>query len=235
MRLPLVLALAAALALPACGAGQETAPAGPTASPEPEAALPNVARVVCESGLAPTVETPAVKPQRDGVHIEFVNGTGKDLGFSIEDPSEGGLGAGAPPGTSTQIVDLHPGTVTIACYDDAAEDGSEVPRSPLEIVDQDGVWISTRLTCSSDTGFSQTVDYMQGARGEADPLEAAQKALEHYTKPEDVVEAAGYPDTEVRIYRFVRAGDVLATVSLWDDGADGWLPDTVTGCGELEG
>lgn len=235
MRLPLVLALAAALALPACGAGQATAPAGPTASPEPEAALPNVARVVCESGRAPTVETPAVKPQRDGVHIEFVNGTGKDLGFSIEDPSEGGLGAGAPPGTSTQIVDLHPGTVTIACYDDAAEDGSEVPRSPLEIVDQDGVWISTRLTCSSDTGFSQTVDYMQGARGEADPLEAAQKALEHYTKPEDVVEAAGYPDTEVRIYRFVRAGDVLATVSLWDDGADGWLPDTVTGCGELEG
>lgn len=235
MRLPLVLALAAALALPACGAGQETAPAGSTESPEPEAALPNVARVVCESGRAPTVETPAVKPQRDGVHIDFVNETGKDLGFSIEDPSEGGMGAGAPPGTSTQIVDLHPGTVTIACYDDATEDGSEVPRSPLEIVDQDGVWISTRLTCSSDTAFSQTVDYMQGARGEADPLEAARTALEHYTQPEDVIEPAGYPDTEVRIYRLVRTGDVLATVSVWDDGAGGWLQDTVTGCGELEG
>lgn len=235
MRLPLALGLATALALPACGAGQETAPAGSTASPEPEAALPNAARVVCESGRAPTVETPAVKPQRDGVHIDFVNETGKDLGFSIEDPSEGGMGAGAPPGTSTQIVDLHPGTVTIACYDDATEDGSEVPRSSLEIVDQDGVWISTRLTCSSDTAFSQTVDYMQGARGEADPLAAARNALEPYTQPEDIVEPAGYPDTDVRIYRLVRTGDVLATVSLWDDGAGGWLQDTVTGCGELEG
>ena len=235
MRLPLALGLAAALALPACGAGQETAPAGSTASPEREAALPNVARVVCESGRAPTVETPTVKPQRDGVHIDFVNETGKELGFSIEDPSEGGLGAGAPPGTSTQIVDLHPGAVTIACYDHGTEDGSEVPRSPLEIVNQDGVWISTRLTCSSDTAFSQTVDYIQGARGEADPLEAARKALEHYTQPEDVVEPAGYPDTDVRIYRLVRAGDVLATVSLWDDGAGGWLQDTLTGCGELEG
>jgi hypothetical protein len=235
VRLPLTFLLAAAVALPACGAGQEAVPAGSTESREPEATLPNVAHVVCESGRAPTVETPAVKPQRDGVHIDFVNETRKDLGFSIEDPSEGGLGAGAPPGTSTQVVDLHPGTVTIACYDDATEDGSEVPRSSLEIVDQDGVWISTRLTCSSDTAFSQTVDYIQGARGEAEPLEAARKALEHYMQPDDVVEPAGYPDTEVRIYRLVRTGDVLATVSLWDDGAGGWLPDTLTGCGELEG
>jgi hypothetical protein len=235
VRLPLTFLLAAAVALPACGAGQEAVPAGSTESREPEAALPNVAHVVCESGRAPTVETPAVKPQRDGVHIDFVNETRKDLGFSIEDPSEGGLGAGAPPGTSTQVVDLHRGTVTIACYDDATEDGSEVPRSSLEIVDQDGVWISTRLTCSSDTAFSQTVDYIQGARGEAEPLEAARKALEHYMQPDDVVEPAGYPDTEVRIYRLVRTGDVLATVSLWDDGAGGWLPDTLTGCGELEG
>lgn len=235
MRLPLTFLLAAALALPACGAGQEVVPAGSTESREPEAVLPDVARVVCESGRAPTVETPAVRPQRDGVHIDFVNETGKVLGFSIEDPSEGGLGAGAPPGTSAHVVDLHPGTVTIACYDDATEDGSEVPGSSLEIVDQDGVWISTRLTCSSDTAFSQTADYIQGARGEADPLEAARKALEHYMQPDDVVEPAGYPDTEVRIYRLVRTGDVLATVSLWDDGAGGWLPDTVTGCGELEG
>jgi hypothetical protein len=32
----------------------------------------------------------------------------------------------------------------------------------------------------------------------------------------------------------VRAGDVLANVSLFRDGAGGWLPDTVTGCSELE-
>lgn len=234
MRRPLIVVLAAALALPACGAGQETVPAGLTESPEPEAApaLPNVARVVCASGRAPMIETLAVKPQRDGVHVQFVNETDKDLVFSIEDPSEGGLGSGAPRGTSTQVVDLHPGTVSIACYDGLTEDGSEVPRAPLEIADEDGVWISAKLDCAA--GFSGTSDYVEGARGDSDPHTAARRALASYMQPDDVVERAGYPDAATPLYRLVRAGEVLAVVDLSDDGAGGWLPDTVTGCSSLE-
>jgi hypothetical protein len=67
-------------------------PAGSTQSSEPDAPLPEVARVVCQEREAPTIETPAVKPQRDGVHVRFVNETGKEPAFSIEDPSEGGMG-----------------------------------------------------------------------------------------------------------------------------------------------
>jgi hypothetical protein len=31
----------------------------------------------------------------------------------------------------------------------------------------------------------------------------------------------------------MRAGETLATVSLFRNGADGWLADTVTGCSSL--
>jgi hypothetical protein len=226
-----LLVVAAVFALTACGAGPEVGPAGSTEISQPEA-LPDVARVVCQAESPPQVETPVVKPQPDGVHIRFVNETGKDLAFSIEDPSEGGMGAGARQGTSTQVIDLHPGMVSIACYDAITEDGSEVAKTPLEIVDEDGVWIPARLTCAA--AFSTHADYTLEARGDPDPLEAARGGLESYMQPGDVVEPAGYPEAETPLYRLVRAGEVLAIVDLEDDGAGGWLPSTVTGCSSLE-
>jgi hypothetical protein len=180
------------------------------------------------------IETPAVKTRRDGVHFLVVNETGMELDFSIEDPSEGAMGTGAPQGRATHVTDLHPGTVSISCYDPYTEDGSEVARAPLEIVDEDGIWIPTRLQCTSEFAFSQTVEYVSSARGKSDPLAAAEDALEGYTQQGDVVEAAGYPDTPERIYRLMRAGNVLANVSLFRDDSGGWLPDTVNGCSELE-
>lgn len=234
MGVKLVLALTlAALALSACGAEQEAEPSGSTegSAADLTAPLPDVARVTCESEGAPRVGSPAVKPQRDGVHLEFVNESGKDLSFSIEDSGGGGMGSDAPQGTSSQAVDLHPGTVLIACYDSFTEDAGEVAQTPLEIVDQDGLWIPATLDCA--LGFSGTSDYVEGARGKTDPLEAAQEALAGYMKKDDFVEPAGYPDTLTRIYRLVRAGETLGTVSLFDDGAGGWLADTVTGCSSL--
>jgi hypothetical protein len=227
-----LLVVAALLALTGCGAGSETTgPAGSTQNSEPEA-LQDVARVICQAESPPRVETPAVKPQPDGVHIRFVNRTGKELTFSIEDPGEGGMGANAPQGTSTHVVDLHPGTVSIACYDGFTEDGSEVATAPLRIVDKHGVWIPATLTCAA--AFSGHTDYAPEARGDADPLEAARGGLEGYMQPGDVVEPAGYPEAEQPVYRLVRAGEVLAIVDLEDDGAAGWLPSTVTGCSSLE-
>jgi hypothetical protein len=73
-----------------------------------------------------------------------------------------------------------------------------------------------------------------GARGEDDPLAAAKGALAPYMRDGDVVERAGYPDAEAPTYRLVRAGETLATVSLFEDGAGGWLADTVTGCSSLQ-
>jgi len=227
-----LLIVAAVFALSACGAGRTTAPAGSTESSE-SGALPDFARVVCQATGPPRVETPAVKPQPDGVHIRFVNETGKDLSFSIEDPSGGGMGADAPEGTSTQVVNLHPGTVSIACFDAFTEDAGKVAQTALEIVDEDGVWIPARLTCTQR--FSGFTDYAAGARGKADPLEAAREGLDSYIRASDTIELAGYPDAkETLLYRLVRAGDVLAIVELEDDGVGGWLAGNVTGCSSLD-
>jgi hypothetical protein len=130
------------------------------------------------------------------------------------------------------VVDLHPGTVSIACYDGFTEDGSDVATTALEIVDEDGVWIPARLTCARR--FSSDADYAADARGSPDPLEAAREGLHGYTRGGDIVEQAGYPEAkETLLYRLVRAGDVLAIVELEDDGAGGWLSSNVTGCSSL--
>jgi hypothetical protein len=229
MKLVLVLAVAAALGLAACGAGDDTAPAESAESPEPQAALPDVARVVC-AVHGTRLETDAVKPQPDGIHLEVVNETGEDRSVSALEPQGGGgLGQSAPAGTSTLVVALAPGTLEITCADLRSEEEPE--GSLLEVVDEDGVWISTTLDCT--LGFSGTSDYTPGARGDADPLAAAQSGLESYMQPGDVVEPAGYPVAEIPLYRLVRDGEVLATVELQDDGAGGWLPSTVEGCSTL--
>ncbi|MGH2994699.1 MAG: hypothetical protein ACRDON_03540 [Gaiellaceae bacterium] len=166
------------------------------------------------------------------MHLEFVNDTGTDLSFSIFDPSEGGLGADAPQGTSAHVADLHPGTVSVTCYDASTEDGSDVPRAPLEIVDEDRIWVPTRLDC--DSAFTAQSSYAEDARGKPDPLGAAHDALDRYREPGDVIEPAGWPRAEQPEYRLVRDGEVLAVVELFDDGAGGWLVNGLTGCSSLE-
>ena len=104
--------------------------------------LPGVARVVCEPN-GTRVETPAVKPRANGVHFEIVNETGSDRSFSVLDGRGRGVGENAPVGTSTKIVALGPGLLTVTCSDPLAdvEQGTR-----LEVVDEDGVWVSTAWT-----------------------------------------------------------------------------------------
>jgi hypothetical protein len=233
MKLFAVLALALAVGLSACGAAQEAGQGQSTESSEPPTTLPETARIFCRSGDAPSVETPSVKPQSDGVHVQFVNDTGKELSTLIEHPEDAGMGTSAPMGTSSQVVDIGPGTFSVACYDGFTEDGSEVPRSSVEVVDEDGIWVSTRLSCADQV--SQVVDYIQGASGETtDPLEAARKGVEGYKlEPDDVFERAGYPDTDAVRVRIVRDGEPIAVVELIDDGTGKWLVSMVTGCSSL--
>jgi hypothetical protein len=226
-RLTLV-ALVAALGLTACGSVEE-----PEATPRQEsgpAALPDVARIVCKAGGPPLIEPPAVKPQRDGVHLEIVNETGSDLTLGL--PL---LSTGAPAGTSTQVVDLGPGEFTVTCSGPETLADGEPPDAPLEVVDEDGVWVSTLLDCPDQ--FSSVADYAVGARGKtSDPVEAARNALEGYgLEPDDVLERAGYPDAEVVRVRLVRDGEALAVVDLLDDGTGKWLESMVTGCSSLAG
>lgn len=223
-----LLVVASVVALSACGAERETVPAGP--SPQP-AQTQDVVRLVCQVKEPPVVEFPTVEPQPDGVHFQIVNETDKDLAFSVETPSGGGGGTNAPQGVSTQVVDIPPGKASIACFDPYTEDAGKVAKTDLEIVDEHGAWVPTRLKCAQQ--FSGVVDYVAGARGKPDPLEAAREGFRGYMEAGDVVEPAGYSQAEMLVFRLVRDGDVVATAELLDDGAGGWLPSTVTGCSSL--
>lgn len=229
----LVLLVVALLGLTACGAGEDadSGSGGPAESPEPEpTALPDVARVVCDENGA-RLETSSVRPQPDGIHFEIVNETGSERSVAIQNAQGTGTGMGVPAGTSTQVVDVEPGALTVSCTDPATEPGA---GEALEVVDEDGIWVSTRLGCAEQ--FSQVVDYIQGASGETtDPIEAAKKAVEGFgLEPDDVFERAGYPDTDTTRVRMVRDGEPIAVVDLIDDGTGKWLVSMVTGCSSLE-
>lgn len=227
----LVLLVVALLGLTACGAGEDADSGGPAESTEPEpTALPDVARVVCDENGA-RLETTLVRPQPDGIHFEIVNEAGGERSIAIQNAQGTGTGMGVPAGTSTQVVDIEPGAVTVSCSDPATEPGA---GEALEVVDEDGIWVSTRLECAEQ--FSQVLDYIQGASGETtDPLEAARKAVEGFgLEPDDVFERAGYPDTDTARVRMVRDGEPIAIVDLIDDGTGKWLVSMVTGCSSLE-
>lgn len=229
----LVLLVVALLGLTACGAGEDadSGSGGPAESTEQEpTALPDVARVVCDENGA-RLETTSVRPQPDGIHFEIVNETGGERSVAIQNARGAGTGMGVPAGTSTHVVDVEPGALTIACTDPATEPGA---GEALEVVDEDDIWVSTRLGCAEQ--FSQVVDYIQGASGETtDPLEAAEKAVEGFgLEPDDVFERAGYPDTDTARVRMVRDGEPIAVVDLIDDGTGKWLVSMVTGCSSLE-
>lgn len=230
MRLSLAIGVVT-LSLVGCGQEQPQAqePAS-TAGQAEETTLPDVARVVCGPDR-PEVTTPTVRPQADGLHVEVVNETGKDLSFSVLDQGGGGLGEDAPAGTSSKVVNLPPGKVFVTCSDPYADTG-DAPRASFEAMDADGVWISTRLRCAM--GFGAISDYVPGARGEPDPQAVAEAALRPYGKPGDVIEPAGYPKGAPPEYRLVRDGEVLAVVELQGDGAGGWLDGGVTGCSSLQ-
>jgi hypothetical protein len=231
----LVLLLVALLGLTACGAGDDAesgdSGGGGAESTEPQpTALPDVARLVCdESGVR--LETPSIKPQADGVHFEIVNETDGERSLAIQSVQGTGVGMGVPVGTSTQILDVEPGDVTVSCSDPAVEPGA---GESLAVVDEDEVWVSTRLECEEQ--FSQVVDYIQGATGETtDPLQAARKAVEGFgLEADDTFERAGYPETETARVRMVRDGEPIAVVDLIDDGNGKWLVSMVTGCSSLE-
>ena len=229
----LVLFIVALLGLTACGASEDADSGGPaeTTATEPEpTALPDVARVVCDESGA-RLETPSVRPKPDGIHFEIVNDTGGERSIAIQNAQGTGTGMGIPAGTSTQVVDVEPGAITVSCTDPATEPGA---GEALEVVDEDGIWVSTRLGCAEQ--FSQVVDYIQGASGETtDPLEAAEKAVEGFgLEPDDIFERAGYPDTDTSRVRMVRDGEPIAVVDLIDDGTGKWLVSMVTGCSSLE-
>jgi len=104
--------------------------------------------------------------------------------------------------------------------------------APVEIVDPDGVWVSSELDCESAS--TATFDWIAGAPGrKGDPAEIVRAESEARLEPGDVVELAGYPEArDAPVVRIVRDGRTIAAVTLLQSDDGGWLISTTSNCDE---
>jgi hypothetical protein len=216
MRLFAVLAFCAISLLAACGADSPTVDAEQTG-------LPDVARVVCETDG--TRVTPLAKPQRDGIHLEILNQTGKDLALEIgESDGEPVMGTNADRGTSKEVLDLAPGAIWLRC--------SEGGWAQIEVVDEDDVWIEgTGATPGCETTVSGTSYFGPDSRGYPTPAEAVREQFSAHFEPGDVLEQVGYPEEDTPTLSIVRDGVSVWGFQLVRDEAGGWIVDTDSRCG----
>ena len=145
----------------------------------------------------------------------------------------GGMGLGAPPGTSSQIVDLEPGPLTVSCTDPAVE--VEGRRSRFEIVDEDGIWVSTTLGCPDQ--FSQVVDYVGRREGRDERPARGRAARRSRATGSRRTTSSSAPATPTPRRR-VSASSATARTSRSSTSSTtaraSWLVGMVTGCSSLE-
>ena len=232
------LVSAATLAVSACGSGPGDDARQLDSRLRARGAAPGLrTRDLPGHGTAPTIQTPAVKPQRDGVHIRFVNKTGEDRSLSVDRGSERrrhGLRRAAGnvyPGARPSSPELSRSPATTAT---PRTEASRSPRRLWRSSTRTALWTSARLDCERRLLQRHR---LRARRHAARPTRSRlrRKALVELLAERRRRRAGRLSgSTEARIYRLVRAGETLATVSLFADGAGGWLPDGVTGCSSLE-
>ena len=176
------------------------------------------------------METPVIRPQRDGVHLLVHNRTQKDMGISYQ---QGRLGAGdnADRGTTEVVFQIAPGAAEVLCTGNEGI-SDESGWASLEIVDPRGLWVPPEVDCGPLGGVSVGHgDYIEGVKG--DPRDPVLIAAERWgpLEPGEEVQRAGYPKGENRLVRLVRDGRVVEVVEYTRDRAGaGWLETEHTKC-----
>ena len=214
---PAFVAALAALAA-GCGAGDDDVRPAGTASP--------VARVTCAEE-ATRVATPVVEAQRDGVHLELRNETDGRAHVTIERGPSGGAGAGGPPGLSSHVLTIGPGTWTATCY----ESVDTVRGATFEVADT-GIWVSTELSECEIQEATHGDPPRRVATDRSELAALARRNLESFVGvgPDVVIEPAGYPVQAEAIFRARKDGRTVATMSFRPDDAGGWLEGEARSC-----
>ena len=96
----------------------------------------------------------------------------------------------------------------------------------VEVVDPEGVFVPTELPCGDVTGWFY--DYAPDAEGDPDPVASARE--QEWVEPGDIVEPAGYPESETRLVRVVRDGEIVAVLEYFRNGPDEWLETSGNAC-----
>lgn len=188
------------------------------------AVAPDVARLTCD-GTRTTLETERVRPQADGVHILVTNTAELSLSLELRDLG----GDNAPVGKHEVVWPIAPGSLELRCLDPVLSAIPSGGYARLEIVDPDGLYVSTELECATDERVGWFYDYGTDATGDPDPVAATLDGSEAIRET-DSVELAGYPDAEIQQVRVVRGGGVVAVFRLMGDGRGGWLIESGEAC-----
>jgi len=159
----------------------------------------------------------------DGVHITIHNSSEAELSVSTET-----VGTGAPPGDSSFVAPISPGSSRIRCLraeeDHSFENGD---WGMFDVLAPEG-WVSPDVDCPG-TMYEGNFDYAEGARGVADPLQDAPK---HFLENGDEVVQAGYASDEERTFVLRRDEEPIAGVTYHSDGDGGWLRAESFGCSD---
>jgi hypothetical protein len=200
--------------------------------------VPDVAEIRCGE-TATKVVTPFVHPQRDGVHVRFVNTSAGERSYSLMS-TWGGGGDGGGPGTDEDVWTFGPGRATVICSDPfGAQDPSEIPHTiHLTIVDPEGLFVSTALTgCLEGEQFTIEASPPANPQGEpGDPVDIARRSFAENNglRASDLVERAGYPEEAKARVRMVRDGETVVVLTLWEPSKDNWLFESASGCAGFE-
>lgn len=180
--------------------------------------LPDVAVIVCsKEGTA--VASSKVQVQADGVHFRVDNEAGLDEVWIVGvDPSGWAADMDLSQATAHVFDRLPPGEWLVGCFTDEELDrpltAEELPELrglvPLRVVDPGGLYVSPELFCpEQDTLYLEVI---AGADSDSSTAEEFLRDVVPGIRNSDVVEHAGYPESEPFKYdfRIVRDGSVVA-------------------------
>lgn len=193
-----------------------------------------VGRISCD-GANPIVQTPVVATQPDGVHVVLSNPSEEMLSFSISiAPADSYVATVSTlePGRTQLLIDLPPGRVEFSCAS-TPDDGQAgvAGLGTFEIVDPAENYLPADLQCDTGSAYGSGAAQPSGGGGfTGDPVQVAR---DHVSGLEfdDLVQRAGYVESEQPVIRIVRAEAVVGKVTLSNDGSGGWLMNAIEGCG----
>lgn len=195
---------------------------GPAAQDDEQA--PVLATVRCTDDGAET-DTAKVQPERDGLHIRFINETNHREFFlrmrgGGDWHNEGGRLE--PYGVTELTTSAPPGELVVGCFrnenDIPVPDPDDPRYAPLTIVDPKDLWVPDDLYCGSEPERSR-IETDVAAEDETNfPALAREEVAGLH--PNDVVRKPGYPETEWHLNSHVvmRDGDVIAQLSFGTSG-----------------
>lgn len=199
-------------------------------SPAPTAggSIPVVAHVVCEDDVV-TVEPDRVRARADGVHVEVRNATrSPDVAFSFSGPGRRGDEI-AVTTSGVAVAQMAPGRNRVWCTSGTHDGG---PVGILEVVDPDGLYVPPDPRCPGDRLLWTHVDFEFASPEKGDLVKIARRGFTGL-RSGDVVERAGYPESDPALVRVVRRGRVVA-VADYERVGGGWLGGSSLGCGQVQ-